>query len=59
VTRRRTPGAVVTTDVLAAEALTLFEETWDRRPLRLMGLGIANFIPTPAGQLPLFELPPA
>ncbi|MGI8825114.1 MAG: DNA polymerase IV [Chloroflexota bacterium] len=55
VTRRRTPGTVVTAEVLAPEALQLFEESWDGPPLRLMGLGLSNFILAPDGQLSLFE----
>jgi DNA polymerase IV len=55
VTRRRTPGRVITDVMLAPGALQLFEESWDGRPLRLMGLGISNFIPSPAGQMSLFD----
>jgi DNA polymerase-4 len=55
VTRRHTPGTVVTAQVLAARVFQLFEESWDGRPLRLMGLGVSNFIPAPTGQLPLFD----
>jgi nucleotidyltransferase/DNA polymerase involved in DNA repair len=55
VTRRRTPGTVVTARSLGSDALDLFEHSWDGRPLRLMGLGISNFIPVPEGQLSLFE----
>jgi DNA polymerase-4 len=55
VTRRRTPGVVVTAAVLAPGARQLFDESWDGRPLRLIGLGVSNFIPAPAGQLSLFE----
>jgi DNA polymerase IV len=57
VTRRRTPGTVVTVDLLAPGAVQLFEESWDGRPLRLIGLGLSNFIPAPAGQLSLFDSP--
>lgn len=55
VTRRRTPGTVVTAEVLGPGVLDLFEESWDGRPLRLMGLGVSNFIPIPEGQLSLFD----
>jgi DNA polymerase-4 len=55
VTRRQTPGTIVTAEVLAPRALQLFEESWDGRPLRLMGLALSNFIADPAGQLSLFE----
>jgi DNA polymerase-4 len=54
VTRRRTPGTVVTADVLAPGIRELFNESWDGRPLRLMGVGVSNFIPAPTGQLSLF-----
>jgi DNA polymerase-4 len=55
VTRRQTPGTIVTAEVLAPRALQLFEESWDGRPLRLMGLALSNFIADSAGQLSLFE----
>jgi hypothetical protein len=55
VTRRRTPGAIVTAEMLGPEATALFDESWDGRPLRLMGLGISNFIPDSPGQLSLFD----
>jgi DNA polymerase IV len=55
VTRRRTPGTVLTADMLSSQALQLFAEHWDGRPLRLMGLGISNFVLGPAGQLSLFD----
>jgi DNA polymerase-4 len=55
VTRRTTPGTIVTSEVLARLVPQLFEESWDGRPLRLMGLGVSNFIPAPTGQLPLFD----
>ncbi|HEX8917665.1 MAG TPA: DNA polymerase IV, partial [Chloroflexota bacterium] len=56
ITRRRTPDTIVTAEVLAPGALRLFEESWDGRPLRLLGLGISNFISAPEGQLALFDL---
>jgi DNA polymerase IV len=55
VTRRRTPGTVLTAGMLAPTALQLLEESWEGRPLRLMGLGLSNFVIPPAGQLSLFE----
>ena len=55
VTRRQTPGTIVTAEVLALLVPQFFEESWDGRPLRLMGLGVSNFIPAPGGQLPLFD----
>jgi hypothetical protein len=58
VTRRLTPGMIVTAENLAPRASQLFEETWDGRPLRLMGLGLSNFVTDPAGQLSLFTSTP-
>jgi DNA polymerase-4 len=58
VTRRRTPDTIITAELLRAGAARLFEEGWDGRPLRLMGLGISNFIAGPAGQLSLFDAEP-
>jgi len=55
VTRRRTPGTVVTERILAELAPRLFGECWNERPLRLMGLGISNFVTSPEGQPALFE----
>jgi DNA polymerase-4 len=54
ITRRQTPGTVVTAEVLASCARELFEGSWDGRPLRLVGLGVSNFISTSDGQLSLF-----
>jgi DNA polymerase-4 len=54
-TRRRTPGVIVTDEILTSGALELFEQGWDSRPLRLMGLGISNFVLEPEGQLSLFD----
>jgi DNA polymerase-4 len=54
ITRRQTPGTIVTADILTPRALDLFEESWDGRPVRLMGLGVSNFVATPTGQLSLF-----
>jgi len=55
VTRRQTPGTIVTADVLGRLALGLFDETWDGRPLRLLGVGVSNFVSAPAAQLSLFD----
>jgi DNA polymerase-4 len=55
VTRRKTPGTIVTGEVLSQVVPPLFEQSWDGRPLRLMGLGVSNFVSAPDGQLSLFE----
>jgi DNA polymerase-4 len=55
VTRRQTPGTIVTAEVLARMVPQLFEDSWDGRPLRLMGLGVSNFVSAPGGQLSLFD----
>jgi DNA polymerase-4 len=54
ITRRQTPGTIVTPEILTPRALEVFEEAWDGRPVRLIGLGVSNFIATPIGQLSLF-----
>jgi DNA polymerase-4 len=59
VTRRQTPGTIVTHEVLAARAPQLFDESWDGRPLRLMGVAASNFILAPEGQPALFDLSPS
>jgi DNA polymerase-4 len=55
ITRSQTPGVIVAPDVLAQHAPQLFEQSWDGRPLRLMGIGVSNFVSAPSGQLSLFE----
>lgn len=57
ITRRRTPGTVITAEALGPAALQLLDESWDGRPLRLIGLGVSNFIAVPSGQLSLFDSP--
>jgi DNA polymerase-4 len=59
VTRRQTPGTIVTDEVLATRALQLFDESWDGRPLRLIGLGLSNFVLAKDGQPSLFDLSPS
>ncbi|HLJ67460.1 MAG TPA: DNA polymerase IV [Chloroflexota bacterium] len=54
-TRRATPGPVITAELLESQVLQLFEEGWDGRPLRLMGVGVSNFVTEPTGQLSLFN----
>jgi DNA polymerase-4 len=56
VTRRRSPGSIVTAETLSGRALELFDESWDGRPLRLLGIGVSNFVTTPDGQLSLFDV---
>jgi DNA polymerase-4 len=58
VTRRQTSGAIVTAETLSPRALRLFEDSWDGRPLRLVGLAVSNFIAAPIGQLSLFDSSP-
>ncbi|MGH2408788.1 MAG: DNA polymerase IV [Chloroflexota bacterium] len=56
VTRRRTPGTILTEVILARESRQLLEQSWSGRPLRLMGLSLSNFVSEPQGQLALFEM---
>ncbi len=54
-TRQATlPEATDTAPAIYATALALFEALWDRRPVRLLGVGTAN-LAQPARQLRLFE----
>lgn len=55
ITRRQTPGTIVTEEILARVAPQLFEASWDGRPLRLMGVAVSNFLSAPDGQLSLFD----
>ncbi len=54
-TRQATPADPVDSGpVIYAHVLTLFEKAWDRRPLRLVGVGGSNLV-QPGRQLRLFE----
>jgi hypothetical protein len=51
VARRKTPGTIVTGEVLARPVPQWFEQSWGGRPLRLMGLGVSNFVSASDGPL--------
>ena len=54
-TRQATPAEPVdSAPVIYSHVLALFEKTWDRRPLRLVGVGGSNLV-QPGRQLRLFE----
>lgn len=55
VTRQMTPGKTVTSggDIFE-HGLALLERGWDRRPLRLFGVGVSNFVGEAPEQLQLF-----
>ena len=54
-TRQATPADPVDSGpVIYSHVLALFEKTWDRRPLRLVGVGASNLV-QPGRQLRLFE----
>jgi len=54
-TRQATPADPVDSGpVIYSHMLALFEKTWDRRPLRLVGVGGSNLV-QPGRQLRLFE----
>ncbi len=53
VTRRLTPGTIISAIALPRHALLLLEEAWNEKPVRLVGVGISNFIPDQPDQLRL------
>lgn len=54
VTRRLTPGTIIGAVALPGHALLLFDTAWNGKPVRLVGVGVSNFIPDEPDQLPLF-----
>jgi DNA polymerase-4 len=54
-TRRLTPGGVIGEEALGPLARRLFDENWDGRPVRLLGIGVSNFVEERPGQLSFFE----
>jgi hypothetical protein len=55
VTRRLTPGTIISATALPGHALLLFGDAWNGKPIRLVGVGVSNFIPEQPDQLRLFE----
>ncbi|MBV9279249.1 MAG: DNA polymerase IV, partial [Chloroflexi bacterium] len=47
-------SGTLTADTLEQIGKTLLQETWDGRPVRLLGLAVSNFVETASGQLSLF-----
>jgi DNA polymerase-4 len=57
VTRQLTPPKTITTSgAIFEHALVLLDRGWDRRPLRLLGVGVSNFLSNTPEQLKLFEV---
>lgn len=54
VTRRISPGTVMTGDTLAGHAARVLADHWDGRHVRLLGVALSNFIEDTPGQLTLF-----
>lgn len=54
VTRRLTPGTTISAAALPGHALLLFDQAWNGKSLRLVGVGVSNFIPDQPDQLRLF-----
>lgn len=53
VTRRLTPGTIISATALPGHALLLFGNAWNGKPIRLVGVGVSNFIPEQPDQLRL------
>ncbi|MDQ2742862.1 MAG: DNA polymerase IV [Chloroflexota bacterium] len=53
VTRRLTPGTIISSTALPRHALLLWQEAWNGKPVRLVGVGVSNFIPEQPDQLRL------
>ncbi|HEV3309001.1 MAG TPA: DNA polymerase IV [Chloroflexota bacterium] len=58
ITRQRRTGAITSADAIAAEAIALLEQWWDGRPVRLIGVGVSNFVARARDQLSLFDSEP-
>lgn len=57
ITRQITPGQTIRTqEDIAGNVFGLLEKSWNGRPVRLVGIGLSNFVEEPSAQLPLFEL---
>ena len=54
VTRRYTPGSIITEDSLKRLSEQLFRNHWSERPVRLLGIAVSNFVDDQPGQLSLF-----
>lgn len=55
-TRQRQAGVLVTADDITTHARELLERCWTGQPVRLIGLGLSNFVTTARDQLSLFIL---
>ena len=56
ITRQCRPeGSVRCAEDIARAAVELLDRSWDRKPVRLIGVGLSNFVKEPSGQLQLFE----
>ena len=56
ITRQYRPETVVRSrEDIARVAIDLLDRSWDRKPLRLIGVGLSNFAIEPSNQLQLFE----
>jgi DNA polymerase IV len=53
ITRSHTGTSVVRPDSLREQVLRLLEDNWNGRPVRLLGVGVSNFLEEQPGQLPL------
>lgn len=54
-TRRLTPGGGIAPESLETLGRVLFDQNWNRQPVRLLGLGVSNFFEVQPGQLTFLE----
>jgi len=54
VTRGHSPGHVITAESLLLLSRWLLEKNWNGKPVRLLGIGVSNFLEGPEGQPALF-----
>jgi DNA polymerase IV len=55
ITRQRRAGTLMRADEISRHAYELLEAWWDGKPVRLIGLGLSNFVTRPRDQLSLFD----
>jgi DNA polymerase-4 len=54
ITRQRRTNALTESNDVARHAMELLGQWWDGRPVRLIGVGLSNFVTRPRDQLSLF-----
>jgi DNA polymerase-4 len=54
ITRQRRTKSLLEAEQVAHQAIELFDQWWDGRPVRLVGIGLSRFVHHPKDQLSLF-----